>query len=186
MDLSAYVSGNRGSIARTMGSFKLRLVIYFMLLALLPLVAATVAFSEVAGARRDGLGRLAPLDRDPGRAGRLRGAARRGHGRDRRARSRAPPRCSRRSRRRTAPRSCARRSEVDAQRLLLREERAARRRQPPPRAVRAVRVVESRTRTKAVGRVVVHLPFDDGLASGSAPRAALDDGDRFAFVADGR
>src|SRR5262245_24491101 len=31
-----------------MGSFKLRLVIYFMLLALLPLVAATVAFSEVA------------------------------------------------------------------------------------------------------------------------------------------
>ena len=31
-----------------MGSFKLRLVIYFMLLALLPLVAATAAFSEVA------------------------------------------------------------------------------------------------------------------------------------------
>ena len=31
-----------------MGSFKLRLVIYFMLLALLPLVAATVAFTEVA------------------------------------------------------------------------------------------------------------------------------------------
>ena len=48
MDLSAYVLGNRGSIALTMGSFKLRLVIYFMLLALLPLVAATVAFSEVA------------------------------------------------------------------------------------------------------------------------------------------
>ena len=48
MDLSAYVLGNRGSISLTMGSFKLRLVIYFMLLALLPLVAATVAFSEVA------------------------------------------------------------------------------------------------------------------------------------------
>ena len=48
MDLSAYVLGDRGSIALTMGSFKLRLVIYFMLLALLPLVAATVAFSEVA------------------------------------------------------------------------------------------------------------------------------------------
>src|SRR5215218_4656758 len=31
-----------------MGSFKLRLVTYFMLLSLLPLIAATWAFSEVA------------------------------------------------------------------------------------------------------------------------------------------
>ena len=52
MDLSAYVLGNRGSIALTMGSFKLRLVIYFMLLALLPLVAATgsVVFRSTAAA----------------------------------------------------------------------------------------------------------------------------------------
>jgi hypothetical protein len=52
-----------------MGSFKLRLVIYFMLLALLPLVAATVAFSEVADRRR---GRL---DRDPRCAGRDEGSS---------------------------------------------------------------------------------------------------------------
>ena len=49
MDLSAYGSGIFGSQrSKSMGSFKLRLVIYFMLLALLPLVAATVAFGEVA------------------------------------------------------------------------------------------------------------------------------------------
>src|SRR5215218_10311866 len=48
MDPSATGSGIHGSDSSLMGSFKLRLVIYFMLLALLPLVAATVAFSEVA------------------------------------------------------------------------------------------------------------------------------------------
>jgi diguanylate cyclase (GGDEF)-like protein len=36
-----------------------------------------------------------------------------------------------------------------------------------------------------LGRVVVHLPFSDGLAKGLGTRAALDPGDRFAFVANG-
>ena len=37
-----------------------------------------------------------------------------------------------------------------------------------------------------LGRVVVHLPFDDQLANRLGMRAALDDGDRFVFVANGK
>ena len=51
MDMSALRFGKFGQNRSTMGSFKLRLVIYFMLLALLPLVAATVAVQRSGGAR---------------------------------------------------------------------------------------------------------------------------------------
>jgi diguanylate cyclase (GGDEF)-like protein len=167
-----------------MGSFKLRLVIYFMLLALLPLVAATVAFSEVAergetgsaDARLSTAIRVAQadyeeqIDED---------AVETAHSL---ARATAVQRALDTNNRSVLLRTA---KEVEhsafysAQGELLAGEK------PPPLAPsRSVRV--SGDDGKLLGRVVVHLPFDDALVRRLAARAALDDGDRFAFVAEGR
>ena len=65
-----------------------------------------------------------------------------------------------------------------------RNEFLAGRRPGPFDAFRSVRV--NGPDGQLLGRVVVHLPFDDRLAKRLGTRAALDDGDRFAFVANGQ
>jgi diguanylate cyclase (GGDEF)-like protein len=167
-----------------MGSFKLRLVIYFMLLALLPLVAATWAFSEVA--RR---GETGSVD------SRLSTALRVAQG-DYQERLRQAGQ---------AARSLA--GEAQVQQALAAQDRSVLRSaaaevehsafyakngaflagvEPTRNAgVREARVVEPGTK-KAVGTVVVWRPFDDALARSLARDAALERDDRFAFVVDGR
>jgi diguanylate cyclase (GGDEF)-like protein len=167
-----------------MGSFKLRLVMYFMLLALLPLVAATVAFSEVAQRGETGSAdsrlstaiRVAQadyeeqLDEDTAETARsLANATQVQRALD--ARDRA-------ALLKTA-------KEVDysafysAKGELLAGDR--------PGPYDAFRSVDVKTGDgKLVGRVVVHVPFNDELAERLGSRAALDSGDRFAFVADGQ
>jgi diguanylate cyclase (GGDEF)-like protein len=184
MDLSAYVSGNRGSHRLIMGSFKLRLVIYFMLLALLPLVAATVAFSEVAERGETGAAdsrlstaiRVAQADYEEQLVDDAAGTAR------------------------------ALANATQVQQALATSNRSAlvrTGRQVPTAAFysagndylagnrpgrfdafRSVRVNDDEG--KMLGRVVVHIPFDDRLANRLGVRAALDDGDLFAFVANGK
>jgi diguanylate cyclase (GGDEF)-like protein len=166
-----------------MGSFKLRLVMYFMLLALLPLVAATVAFSEVAQRGETGSAdsrlstaiRVAQadyeeqLDEDTAETARsLARATQVQRALDARDRSALL---------RTA-------KEVDhsafysAKGELLAGDR--------PGPFDAFRSVDVKTGDgKLVGRVVVHVPFNDELAERLGSRAALDRGDRFAFVANG-
>jgi diguanylate cyclase (GGDEF)-like protein len=166
-----------------MGSFKLRLVIYFMLLALLPLVAATVAFSEVAER-----GETGSTD------ARLSTAIRVAQGDfDEQINEDAPE----------TARSLARATQV--QQALKTRNRAALVRfakdvdhsafytdknellagdPPPPLA--PSRVVRVTVGDEVVGKVVVHVPFDDALVRRLASRSALDDGDRFVFVANGR
>ena len=133
------------------------------------------------GAGRDGLGRLPALDRDPGRAGRLRGAARRRHGRDRPL-----------ARARDAGAAGAR----DAQPLGPRPPGEGRRAQ---RVLLRARTTCSPARAPAPFDAVPIRPGDDrrqaasdGWSSTSrsttrsverlGSRAALDDGDHFAFV----
>jgi len=184
MDLSAYVLGNRGSIALTMGSFKLRLVIYFMLLALLPLVAATVAFSEVAerGETNATDSRLTTAIRvavaeyqeqlDEDAAGTARSLARATQVQQALATSN-----------RSALVRTAREVPNAAFYSASGEYLAG---SEPGRfdASRSVRVTDDEG--KLLGHVVVHLPFDDRLANRLGTRAALDAGDLFAFVANGK
>ena len=185
MDLSAYGSGIFGSQRpKSMGSFKLRLVIYFMLLALLPLVAATVAFSEVAERGETGSAdsrlstaiRVAQADYEEQLDEDTIETAR----------------------------SLARATQVQ-QALLTRSRSALARlakgvehiafyspardflageRPGPFDGLREVPVKSSDG--ELLGRVVVHVPFDDELAGHLGSRAALDGGDHFAFVVDGR
>ena len=61
-----------------MGSFKVKLVVYFLLLSLLPIAAAFWGFTAGGGAERDAPGRRAPPVRAARAARRLPGAARRG------------------------------------------------------------------------------------------------------------
>ena len=167
-----------------MGSFKLRLVIYFMLLALLPLVAATWAFSEVA--RRGETGsvdsrlstavRVAQADYEE----RLDEAGQT-------AKSLAGATLVQQAlaaRDRSALLKTA--HEVDRSAfyakngVLIAGERPARN-----AAVREAAVVEQGTKA-VVGRVAVSVPFNDALAQSLGATAALEKEDRFAFVADGR
>ena len=184
MDLSAYVLGNRGSISLTMGSFKLRLVIYFMLLALLPLVAATVAFSEVAERGETGAtdSRLSTAIRvalveyqdqlEEDTAGTARSLARATQVQQALATS------NRSALLRTA------REVPDAAFYSASGEYLAGSEPGRFDASRSVRVTDDEGRQ--LGHVVVHLPFDDRLANRLGMRAALDDGDLFAFVANGK
>jgi diguanylate cyclase (GGDEF)-like protein len=167
-----------------MGSFKLRLVIYFMLLALLPLVAATVAFSEVAER-----GETGSVDSRLSTAIRVAVADY-----DEQLRQDAAE---------TAL-SLARATQV--QEALLARNRS--------QLVRLAKEVENsafygpthdflagdrpgqfdgfgdapveNSDGKLLGTVVVHIPFDDELARRLGTRAALDRGDRFVFVAEDR
>ena len=184
MDLSAYVLGNRGSISLTMGSFKLRLVIYFMLLALLPLVAATVAFSEVAERGETGAtdSRLSTAIRvalveyqeqlEEDTAGTARSLARATQVQQALATS------NRSALVRTA------REVPNAAFYSASGEYLAGIEPGQFDASRSVRVTDDEG--KLLGHVVVHLPFDDRLANRLGMRAALDDGDLFAFVANGK
>jgi diguanylate cyclase (GGDEF)-like protein len=183
MDLSASRFGNQRPNTLPMGSFKLRLVIYFMLLALLPLVAATVAFSEVAER-----GETGSTD------ARLSTAIRVAQGDFEEQINQDAPETAR---------SLARATQV--QQALKTRNRAALVRlardvehtafytgknellagdPPPPLA--PFRVVKVTVGDEVVGKVVVHVPFDDALVERLSSRSALDDGDRFVFVADGR
>ena len=167
-----------------MGSFKLRLVIYFMLLALLPLVAATVAFSEVAERGETGSAdsrlstaiRVAQADyeeqlvEDTAETARSLAAATQVQ--------QALALSNRPALIRTA-------KEVPNSAFYsARSEYLAGNKPGQFDAYRSVRVTDADGRL--LGRVVVHLPFDDRLARRLGTRAALDDGDRFAFAANGR
>ena len=185
MDLSAYGSGIFGSQrSKSMGSFKLRLVIYFMLLALLPLVAATVAGGEVAERGEVGSAdsRLSTalrvavadyeeqLDEDAAETARFL------------ARTNSVPQ-DLASGNRAALAQTANAVEHSAfyspKGDLLAGE--------PPSPPDGQREVLVRTPDgKLLGSVVVHIPFDNALAKRLADRAALDDGARFAIVADER
>jgi diguanylate cyclase (GGDEF)-like protein len=184
MDLSAYVSGSSRLNRLTMGSFKLRLVIYFMLLALLPLVAATVAFSEVAERGETGSAdsrlstaiRVAQADYEEQLVEDTAGTAR--------ALARAT---SVQQALATSNRSALVRTAKEVPNAAFysaRNEFLAGKRPGQFDAFRSVRV--NGPRGELLGRVVVHLPFDDRLAKRLGTRSALDGGDRFAFVANGK
>jgi diguanylate cyclase (GGDEF)-like protein len=164
-----------------MGSFKLRLVIYFMLLALLPLVAATVAFSEVAERGETG-------STDSRLSTAIRVAV-------------ADYEEQLEEDTIVTARSLARATQVQQALATLnrsdlvglakgvehsafyspRHDLLAGDRPGPFDGFREVPVKSSDG--ERLGSVVVHIPFDDELAERLASRAALDGGDRFAFVA---
>jgi diguanylate cyclase (GGDEF)-like protein len=166
-----------------MGSFKLRLVTYFMLLSLLPLVAATWAFSEVA--RRGETG---------GADARLTTALRvavADHAEQVREEAAG------------AAKSLARATSV--QRAFLTHDRAAliRTARAVPHsafysgsellvgerapALSVAREAEVVTRAgDVIGRVSVFIPLDGELVNGLRSRAGLEKTDRFVLVADGK
>jgi diguanylate cyclase (GGDEF)-like protein len=167
-----------------MGSFKLRLVIYFMLLALLPLVAATFAFSEVAERGETGAtdSRLSTairvaqaeyeemLEEDTAETARSL------------ARATSVQQALATSNRSALVRTAR---EVDNSAFYsAKNEYLAGERPGRYDAFRSVRV--NGPDGSFLGRVVVHLPFSDRLARRLGARAALDPGDRFAFVANGQ
>jgi diguanylate cyclase (GGDEF)-like protein len=167
-----------------MGSFKLRLVIYFMLLALLPLVAATVAFTEVAID-----GEVSAADSRLSTAVAVAAADYREQLEDDAvedaeslARATQVQRAFAERDRRTLLETAA---EVPHSAFFSpKGELLAGERPGPYAARREVKVVAANGRL--LGRIVVHLPFNDELAQGLAENAALKEGDRFAFVAGGR
>jgi diguanylate cyclase (GGDEF)-like protein len=167
-----------------MGSFKLRLVIYFMLLALLPLVAATVAFSEVAERGETGAvdSRLSTairvaqadyeeqLEEDATETARSLAKA-------------TQVQQALETRNRSQLVRLAKEVENSAfytpQHGFLAGER--------PGVFDGFREIPVRSSSgQPLGSVVVHIPFDDELTKRLASRAALDGGDRFAFVAKDR
>jgi diguanylate cyclase (GGDEF)-like protein len=167
-----------------MGSFKLRLVIYFMLLALLPLVAATVAFSEVAERGETGSAdsRLSTairvaladyeeqLDEDAPVTARSLARA-------------TPVQQALAIRSRSALVRLAKEVEHSAFYSAKHDFLAGEPRGP----FDGFREAPVKTSAgELLGSVVVHIPFDAELANHLGSRAALDDGDRFAFVVDGR
>jgi diguanylate cyclase (GGDEF)-like protein len=167
-----------------MGSFKLRLVIYFMLLALLPLVAATVAFTEVAID-----GELSAADSRLSTAVAVAAADYREQLEDDAvddaeslARATQVQRAFAKRERRTLLETA---EEVPHSAFFSPSgELLAGERPGPYAGLREVRVVAANGRV--LGRIVVHLPFSDELANDLAENAALKEGDRFAFVAGGR
>ncbi len=182
MDLSASTAAISRLIIN-MGSFKLRLVVYFLLLALLPLVAAYVGFSEVAG--RGELGeadsrlstaiRVAQAeyeDQLETAAGTARSLARATQV------QRALEASNRSALVRTArevPHAAfySRRGE-----LLAGEEPSE------LAATREAKVLDRGSRA-TVGSVAVSVPVDEELVGRLETKAALDAGDRFALVAEG-
>ena len=166
-----------------MGSFKLRLVIYFMLLALFPLLAATWAFGEVAERGETGAadGRLST-------AIRVAQADYEEQVEDSEdtARSLAHATQVQRALARSDRSALVRTSrEVDyvafysrAGELIAGEE---------PGRFDATRATDVLARGgRELGTVVAHVPFDDGLLRALETKAALDQGDRFALVVGGR
>ena len=166
-----------------MGSFKLRLVIYFMLLALLPLVAATVAFSEVAERGETGSAdsRLSTAIRvaQPDYAEQLEDAAGTALSLAHATRVQQALATHDRSALIQTAKEVENSAFFSAGGQFLAGDRP-----DPVDGIRDVPVNGSNGRL--LGRVVVHVPFSNQLASALGARAALDGGDRFAFVADGR
>ena len=166
-----------------MGSFKLRLVTYFLLLSLLPLLAATWAFSEVArrgetggaDARLSTALRVAATDYGEQVQDDAEETAK--------SLARATPvQRAFVTRNRSAlvriARAVPHSAFYSGPGLLAGEE-------PAPRAI--VREAEVMRRNGAVvGRVVVSLPLDDELVGGLRSKAGLEQFDRFVLVADGR
>jgi diguanylate cyclase (GGDEF)-like protein len=167
-----------------MGSFKLRLVIYFMLLALLPLVAATVAFTEVAidgevsaaDSRLSTAIAVAAADYaeqleddavdDAESLARATQVQRAFAERDRRTLLETAEQ---------VPHSAF---------FSPKGELLAGQRPGLYAGMREVKVLAAKGRV--LGRIVVHLPFSDELAQGLAENAALREGDQFAFVSGGK
>jgi diguanylate cyclase (GGDEF)-like protein len=170
-------------MVHAMGSFKLRLVIYFLLLALVPLAVATMAFGEVAVRGETGTAdsrlstaiRVAQADYEE----QLEEDAV------------------------ETARSLARATQI--QQAFAEHDRSVLVRnasqvahagfyspsgdllagEAPPRfaAFREAGVISERG--KLIGKVVVHVTFDDELARSLSAKAALKEGDRFAFVTAG-
>jgi diguanylate cyclase (GGDEF)-like protein len=167
-----------------MGSFKLRLVIYFMLLALLPLVAATVAFTEVAidgevssaDSRLSTAIAVAAADY----AEQLEDDA----ADDAESLARATQ-VQRAFAERDRPTLLETAAQVPHSAFFSpKGELLAGERPGQYAAMREVKVVAAKGRL--LGRIVVHLPFSDELAQGLAENAALKEGDLFAFVSGGK
>jgi diguanylate cyclase (GGDEF)-like protein len=167
-----------------MGSFKLRLVIYFMLLALLPLVAATVAFTEgaidgevsAADSRLSTAIAVAAADYQE----RLEDDA----VDDAESLARATQ-VQRAFAERDRPTLLETAAQVPHSAFFSpKGELLAGQRPGAYAGMREVKVVAANGRL--LGRIVVHLPFSDELAQGLAKNAALKEGDRFAFVSEGK
>src|ERR671919_2623466 len=168
---------------RPMGSFKLRLVTYFMLLSLLPLIAATWAFSEVA--RR---GEAGSADARMSTALRVAAA-------DHAEQVQEDAAAAANSLARATP---VQRAFVTLNRsALVRISRAV----PhsafysgddllageEPASHSVVREADVTTRGgEVIGTVVVSLPLDDELVRRLRSNAGLESADRFVLVADGR
>jgi diguanylate cyclase (GGDEF)-like protein len=167
-----------------MGSFKLRLVIYFMLLALFPLLAATWAFGEVAERGETGAAdarlstaiRVAQADFEE----QVEGAGQRANSLARATRvQRALAEHDRPALVRTS-------SEIDDVAFYSRGGELIAGEEPGPFDVRRETDVLRAPGRRQLGVVVAHVPFDDELLSALETKAALDEGDRFALVVEGR
>ena len=167
-----------------MGSFKLRLVIYFMLLALFPLLAATWAFGEVAERGETGAadGRLSTAIRvaQADYEEQVEDA-------EQTANSLAHATQVQRSLAERDRSALVRTSrQVDDVAFYSRGGELIAGEEPGPFDVTRETDVLRAPGGRPLGTVVAHVPFDDGLLSALATKAALEEGDRFALVVEGR
>jgi diguanylate cyclase (GGDEF)-like protein len=166
-----------------MGSFKLRLVIYFMLLALFPLLAATWAFGEVAERGETGAAdarlstaiRVAQADFEE----QVEGAGQRANSLAR------ATRVQRSLAEHDRPALVRTSSEIDDVAFYSRGGELIAGEEPGPFDVRRETDVLA-PGGRQLGVVVAHVSFDDELLSALETKAALDEGDRFALVVEGR
>ncbi|HUG38521.1 MAG TPA: hypothetical protein VML54_16295, partial [Candidatus Limnocylindrales bacterium] len=167
-----------------MGSFKLRLVIWFMLLALFPLLAATWAFSEVAVR-----GETGTADARLSTAIRVAQADYREQVEDAGERATSLARATQVQRALAASdRSALVRTSREVEDVAF-YSRAGERiagEAPGPYDARREADVVSVEGGRRLGRVVAHVPFDQELLTALETKSALDEGDRFALVVDGR
>src|ERR687891_1857644 len=188
MDLSASEAAKNRSGSRahalTMGSFKLRLVIYFMLLALFPLLAATWAFGEVAER-----GETGAADARLSTALRVAQADYKEQVEDAEQRATSLARATQVQRALAATdRSALVRTsrQVADVAFYVRGGELMAGQEPGPYDSRRVADVLRAPDRPPIGAVVAHVPFDDELLSALETKAALDEGDRFALVVEGR
>lgn len=172
----------RSKVGRQMGSFRVRLVAYFLLLSLLPLIAALWAFSEVAGrsetsradTRLNAALRVATADYND----QLEAA-------NSTARSLARATGFQRALGGTSQVALARlyRDEPDAA-FFSGGELAAGHPPAAPADFRQARVVD--TDGRALGRVVVYVPLDEQLLEQVRARSGLETGDLLLLARGGR
>ncbi|HWM14391.1 MAG TPA: diguanylate cyclase [Gaiellaceae bacterium] len=167
-----------------MGSFKLRLVIYFMLLALFPLLAATWAFGEVAER-----GETGAADARLSTAVRVAQADYEEQVEDAEQRARSLARATQvQAALAEGDRSVLLRTsrEIDDVAFYSRDGDLLAGEEPGRFDARRNADVVRRQGGPQIGVVVAHVSFDDELLSALETKAALDVGDRFALVVDGR